>query len=168
MNLLEIPIGRHVPGVINMVIEIPRGSRKRYQYNPRSKRFDVEYRFSMPVPTEYGWIPETIGLDGEHLDAMVVSKLLTRPGYVCEVRPIGTMKRKDNDHKIICVTLNEDKYRHVQNISDLDARIIKRMVNFFEPYFELDGWLETDETLELIKESHAKYLMSKRGRTGCR
>jgi inorganic pyrophosphatase len=163
MNLLEVPIGRHAPGVINVVIEIPRGSRKRYQYNPQRNRFNVEYRFSMPIPTEYGWIPETRSMDNEHLDAMVITRHLMRPGYVCEARPIGTLKRKDQDHKIICVALNDDKCRHIQHTSDLDAKLLKNIIGFFEPYFELDGWLGVNETYELIKKSCASYLANRKG-----
>ncbi|MFQ6042526.1 MAG: inorganic diphosphatase [Candidatus Poribacteria bacterium] len=163
MNLLEVPIGRHAPGVINVVIEIPRGSKKRYQYNPQRHSFDVEYRFSIPMPTEYGWIPETLSVDNEHLDAMVVTRYLMQPGYICEVRPIGTLKRKDKDHKVICVALNDDKCRHIQDISDLDAKMLKKITSFFEPYFELDGWLGVDETYELIRESCARYVAKRKG-----
>ena len=163
MNLLEVPIGRHAPGVINVVIEIPRGSKKRYEYNPQRNRFDVEYRFSIPIPTEYGWIPETLSIDNEHVDAMVITRHLMQPGYVCEARPIGTLKRKDKDHKVICVAINDDKCRHIQDTSDLDAKLLKKITSFFEPYFELDGWLGIEETYEFIKESCARYLANKKG-----
>ncbi len=158
MNLLEATLGRHAPSVINVVVEIPKGSKKRYQYNPKRRRFEVDFKFSLPMPTEYGWIPETIGSDGEHLDAMVLARYPTRPGYICQARPIGTLKRKDLDHKVVCVMLGDEKYKDVQDVSDLDAVVLRKMVKFFEPYFELNGWLEQAETLELIKEAHAKYL----------
>lgn len=158
MNLLEATLGRHAPSVINVVVEIPKGSKKRYQYNPKRRRFEVDFKFSLPMPTEYGWIPETIGEDGEHLDAMVLARYPTRPGYICQARPIGTLKRKDLDHKVICVMLGDEKYKDVQDVSDLDGIVLRKIVNFFEPYYELDGWLGQVETLEFIEESHKKYL----------
>jgi len=161
MNLFDAMLGRHAPSVINVIVEIPKGSKKRYQYNPRRKRFEVEFKFSIPMPTEYGWIPETVGEDDEYLDAMVLARHPTRPGYVCQARPIGTLKRKDLDHKIICVMLGDEKYRDVQDISDLDSIILKKIINFFEPYYEIDGWLGQAETLEFIKESHKRHLSAK-------
>ena len=164
MNLRDISLGRHAPSIINVVIEAPKGSRKKYRYHAKSRKFRLAYEFSMPVPTEYGWIPETVAEDGHFLNAMVIATNASHPGYVCEARPIGVLKRKDRDHHVICVMLGDERYTTVKDISDLDIKLLKKIVQFFEPYFELSGWLNQTETVEVIKEAHEAYIATPRPR----
>ena len=164
MNLRDISLGRHAPSIINVVIEAPKGSRKKYRYHAKSRKFRLAYEFSMPVPTEYGWIPETVAEDGHFLNAMVIATNASHPGYVCEARPIGVLKRKDRDHHVICVMLGDERYTTVKDISDLDVRLLKKIVQFFEPYFELSGWLNHAETVEVIKEAHETYIATPKPR----
>ena len=158
MNLRDISLGRHAPSIINVVIEAPKGSRKKYRYHAKSRKFRLAYEFSMPVPTEYGWIPETVAEDGHFLNAMVIARNASHPGYICEARPIGVLKRKDRDHHVICVMLGDERYTSVKDISDLDVKLLKKIVQFFEPYFELSGWLNHAETIEVIKKAHEAYI----------
>lgn len=158
MNILETPYGRHAPGILNVVIEVPKGSKKKYCYNPQKKAFYVDYTFSLPMPTEYGWIPETIGDNGERLEVMVITKRPSWPGNVYQVRPIGLLKFKDKSHKVIAVMLGDDKYISVHDIGDIDNNTIKKIVCFFEPFFQLDGWLKRTEGLEVVKQAHQRYL----------
>ena len=118
----------------------------------------------MPVPTEYGWIPETVAEDGHFLNAMVIATNASHPGYVCEARPIGVLKRKDRDHHVICVMLGDERYTSVKDIADLDVNLLKKIVQFFEPYFELSGWLNHAETIEVIKEAHETYIAGPKSR----
>ena len=115
--------------------------------------------------TEYGWIPETVAEDGHFLNAMVIAANASHPGYVCEARPIGVLKRKDRDHHVICVMLGDERYTSVKDISDLDVKLLKKIVQFFEPYFELSGWLNRAETVELIKEAHEAYIAGSKSRS---
>ena len=165
MNLRDISLGRHAPSIINVVIEAPKGSRKKYRYHAKSRKFRLAYEFSMPVPTEYGWIPETVAEDGHFLNAMVIAANASHPGYVCEARPIGVLKRKDRDHHVICVMLGDERYESVKDISDLDVKLLKRIVQFFEPYFELAGWLNHAETVEMIKGAHEAYIAGPKSRS---
>ena len=169
MNLRDISLGRHAPSIINVVIEAPKGSRKKYRYHAKSRKFRLAYEFSMPVPTEYGWIPETVAEDGHFLNAMVIARNASHPGYICEARPIGVLKRKDRDHHVICVMLGDERYTSVKDISDLDVKLLKKIVQFFEPYFELSGWLNYAETIEMIKKAHEAYIATPKSRaTGTR
>ena len=169
MNLRDLSLGRHAPSIINVVIEAPKGSRKKYRYHAKSRKFRLAYEFSMPVPTEYGWIPETVAEDGHFLNAMVIATNASHPGYICEARPIGLLKRKDRDHHVICVVLGDERYTSVKDISDLDVRLLKKIVQFFEPYFELSGWLNHAETVGAIKEAHEAYIANPKSRgTGAR
>lgn len=164
MNLRDISLGRHAPSIINVVIEAPKGSRKKYRYHAKSRKFRLAYEFSMPVPTEYGWIPETVAEDGHFLNAMVIARNASHPGYICEARPIGVLKRKDRDHHVICVMLGDERYTSVKDISDLDVKLLKKIVQFFEPYFELSGWLNHAETVKVIKDAHEAYIGSPKPR----
>lgn len=164
MNLRDISLGRHAPSIINVVIEAPKGSRKKYRYHAKSRKFRLAYEFSIPVPTEYGWIPQTVAEDGHFLNAMVIATNASHPGYVCEARPIGVLKRKDRDHHVICVMLGDERYTSVKDISDLDVNLLKKIVQFFEPYFELSGWLNHTETVEIIKRAHEVYIADPKSR----
>ena len=165
MNLRDISLGRHAPSIINVVIEAPKGSRKKYRYHAKSRKFRLAYEFSIPVPTEYGWIPETVAEDGHFLNAMVIAANASHPGYVCEARPIGVLKRKDRDHHVICVMLGDERYTSVKDISDLDVKLLKKIVQFFEPYFELSGWLNRVETVETIKKAHEAFIVGPKSRS---
>ena len=165
MNLRDISLGRHAPSIINVVVEAPKGSRKKYRYHAKSRKFRLAYEFSMPVPTEYGWVPETVAEDGHFLNAMVIAGNASHPGYVCEARPIGVLKRKDRDHHVICVMLGDERYTSVKDISDLDAKLLKKIVQFFEPYFELSGWLNRAETVNMIKDAHEAYITGPKSRS---
>ena len=158
MNLHDIPLGRHAPSILNVVVEAPKGSRKKYRYHAKSRRFRLAYECSIPVPTEYGFLPQTIAEDGHYLNAMVIAHQPSHPGYICEARPIGMMKRKDRDHHVICVSLGDTRYAAVKDIFELDPQLLKRIVQFFEPYFELTGWLNYSETVQAIKVAHEKYV----------
>ena len=162
MNLQEISLGRHAPSIVNVVIEASKDSQEKYHFHAKSGRFKLAYKFSVPVPTEYGSIPETIAEDGHFLNAMVIGREPTHPGYICEARPIGMLKRKDNDHHIICVLLGDEEYASVQDIADLNIIWIRKIVAFFEPYFELSGWLTRIEAREEIKTAHGKYRTRRR------
>lgn len=162
MNLQEITLGRHAPSIVNVVIEASKDSQEKYHFHAKSGRFKLAYKFSVPVPTEYGWIPETIAEDGHFLNAMVIGREPTHPGYICEARPIGMLKRKDKDHHIICVLLGDEEYASVQDIADLNINWIRKIVAFFEPYFELSGWLTRIEAIDTIKMAHGRYRTKRR------
>jgi len=161
INPKNIDLGRHAPGVVNVVVVTPKGSRRGYRYDSKRRKFVVDCTFGVPVPTDYGWLPQTIGEDNNPLETMVITRYTARPGYIYQARPIGTLKQKNGEHKIICVMLGDDRFARIQDISDLDNKTIKRIVSFFEPFFEFDGWLDREETYKLIEESHRRYLDSK-------
>lgn len=158
MNILETPLGRYAPGIVNAVIEIPKGSKKKYRFHRKKCAFVVDYRLMIPAPTDYGWIPETFSPAGKRLDVMVLVRKATWAGNVSEVRPIGALKRRDGDHKIIAVLLGEPRFENIRELSDLDTLTIRRLVQFFEPFFPLAGWMTREEALQFIRRCHEEYL----------
>ena len=82
----------------DVLIEIPRGSRNKYEYDfkIRRMRFDRMLFSSMMYPADYGFIPETLALDGDPLDVLVLINEPTFPGCVMEVKPIGVFHMADD------------------------------------------------------------------------
>ena len=158
MNILQTPIGRYAPGIMNVVIEIPKGSRKRYRYHRKRRAFVVDYRLMVSTPGEYGWIPETWAKGGKRVNAVVLAGKPTWGGNVCEARPIGALRRRDGDHQIISVLLGEPRYEDIRDIHDLDETVVRRIVQFYEPFFPLVGWSGRDAALELLKEAHGTFV----------
>jgi inorganic pyrophosphatase len=157
MNILQTPLGRYAPGIINVVVEVPKGSKKKYRYHRKKRAFVVDYRLMIPAPTEYGWVPQTLTPVGRRLDAMVLVRKPSWAGNVSEVRPIGALRRYDLDHKLICVLLGEPRFEAIQDLSDLDATTARKIVQFFEPFFPVQGWLNRRAALEFIAEAHQTY-----------
>jgi len=157
MNVFQTPIGRYAPGIMNVVIEIPKGSRKRYRYHRKRRAFVVDYRLMVSTPGEYGWIPETWAKGGKRVNAVVLARRPTWGGNVCEVRPIGALRRRDGDHQMICVLLGDPAYEALRDIRDLDETAMRRIAQFYEPFFPLMGWLGKDAALEFLKETHMTF-----------
>lgn len=109
MNLWkDLKPGSSEPEVLYAVIEIPKGSRNKYQYDKEIDAFvlDRVLHSSVHYPAEYGTIPQTLWDDGDPMDIIVLMDQPTFPGCVIESRPIGVMKMidsGDSDDKILSV-----------------------------------------------------------------
>lgn len=148
----------------DVLVEIPRGSRNKYEYDFDLKRmrYDRMLYSSMMYPADYGFIPETLALDGDPLDVLVVLTEPTFPGCVIEVKPIGVFHMSDDkgqDEKIICVPMSEPMYKNFNDLSDLNPHLIKEIEHFFKVYkdlenkkVEVNGWGDVNEAKRLIEE----------------
>ena len=120
----------------DVLIEIPRGSRNKYEYDFGLKkiRFDRMLHTSMVYPADYGFVPETLALDNDPIDVLV---LFTNPvvaGCVAEVRPVGVLNMSDEkgpDEKIICVPITDPMSETTNKFSDLNPHIVKEIEHFF-------------------------------------
>jgi inorganic pyrophosphatase len=130
-------------GCIHVVIEIPRGSRNKYEIEHDTGRVFLDRRlFSATVyPADYGFIPDTLGGDGDALDALVLLEDPTYPGVWVEARPVGVLWMQDEkgpDAKVLCVPPNEPRWRGVEDISDLPPELIEEITHFFDVYKMLE------------------------------
>lgn len=130
-------------GCIHVVIEIPRGSRNKYEIDHETGRVFLDRRlFSATVyPADYGFIPDTLGDDGDPLDALVLLEDPTYPGVWVEVRPVGVMWMHDDaggDAKIICVPPSEPRWRDVHDLHDLPPELLAEIRHFFDVYKMLE------------------------------
>ena len=103
---------------IEVIIEIPKGCRNKYEYDPERKLFRLDRRLfsSVHYPSDYGFVPGTLAEDEDPLDAMVLISEPTFPGCLIQSRPIGLFKMKDEkglDHKILCVPIKDPEWNHI-------------------------------------------------------
>ncbi len=130
-------------GCIHVVIEIPRGSRNKYEIDHETGRVFLDRRlFSATVyPADYGFIPNTLGGDGDPLDALVLLEDPTYPAVWVEARPVGVLWMQDEkgpDAKVLCVPPGEPRWRGVEDISDLPTELIEEITHFFDVYKMLE------------------------------
>ncbi len=147
MNLWhDIPLGDNAPNEIHTIIEIPRGSSNKYELDKKTGliKLDRANYSSASYPFDYGFAPQTLWDDGDPLDVLVVSTFSLYPGVLVTVRPVGVIKMIDNgesDDKIIAVPVNDKRWEHVQDITDLNQHSLKEYQHFFETYKLLKGKL---------------------------
>ncbi|MEG3658089.1 inorganic diphosphatase [Arenibacter palladensis] len=146
----------------DVLIEIPKGSRNKYEYDFALKkiRYDRMIFSSMMYPADYGFVPETLALDGDPLDVLVLVTEATFPGCVMEVKPIGVFHMTDEkgpDEKVICVPVSDPVWNKINDLSELNPHLIKEIEHFFKVYKDLEkkkvdvgGWGEQKEAREIV------------------
>ena len=154
---------------IEVLVEIPRGSRNKYEFDKERGVFflDRVLYSSVHYPTDYGYIPGTLSEDGDALDALVVVQEPTFPGCHILARPIGVLDMNDEkgrDHKILAVPLGDPRFSRVHDLSDLDPHWLREIENFFQTYKALEdkwtevlGWEEAAAAERVILEAQTLY-----------
>lgn len=153
----------------DVLIEIPKGSRNKYEYDFKLKkvRYDRMIFSSMMYPADYGFIPETLALDSDPLDVLVLVTEPTFPGCVMEVKPIGVFHMADEkgpDEKIICVPVSDPIWNRLNDLSDVNGHLIKEIEHFFKVYKDLEqkkvdveGWGDVKEAQDIIEQCIQRY-----------
>ena len=168
MNLVDnIPIGSQFPEKVNCIIEIPKGTSAKYEYNEQFDTFQLARCLysSMIYTASYGFIPQTHALDNDPLDIIVYNNIPIQTGALVEVRPIATLDMTDNgskDYKVVGVPTSH--VREYRSLKDLEAHWVSTTLNFFSHYkdledkvVEIDGWLSKALTKKIITEAHKRY-----------
>ena len=144
MNLwTELKSGPNVPEVLYAVIEIPKGSRNKYEYDKDMESFALDRVLysSVTYPADYGFIPQTIYDDGDPMDILVLMDQPTFPGCIIESKPIGIMGMidgGDKDYKILAVPTEDPKYANINDINDVPAHLLDEISEFFKTYKNLE------------------------------
>jgi inorganic pyrophosphatase len=128
---------------IDVVVEIPRGSRNKYEMDHHTGVIRLDRRlFSATVyPADYGFIPDTLGEDGDPLDALVLLEDPTFPGCWVTARPVGVFWMEDEkgpDAKIICVPPDEPRWHGIDELDQLPLHLLKEIEHFFDVYKMLE------------------------------
>ncbi len=162
----------------DVLIEIPKGSRNKYEYDFELKkiRFDRMLFSSMMYPADYGFVPETLALDGDPLDVLVLGGEPTFPMCVMEVKPIGVFHMADEkgpDEKIICVPVSDPIWNSLNDLSDMNPHQIKEIEHFFQVYKDLEkkkvdvgGWGNVEEATQIWHRCKERYQKSDFSETG--
>ena len=153
----------------DVLIEIPKGSRNKYEYDfvLHKIRFDRMLFSSMMYPGDYGFIPETLALDKDPLDVLVLGSEPTFPMCVMEVKAIGVFHMTDEkgpDEKIICVPVSDPIWNLLNDISDMNQHQVKEIEHFFQVYKDLEekkvdvgGWGNAEEAIKIYDECVKRY-----------
>lgn len=128
---------------IDVVVEIPRGSRNKYEYDHERHvmRLDRRLLTAMAYPADYGFIPDTLGEDGDPLDALVLVDDPTFPGCWIRARPVGVFWMEDEkgpDAKIICVPARDPVWQAIEEIAQLPEMLLAEISHFFDVYKVLE------------------------------
>ncbi|MFL5330070.1 MAG: inorganic diphosphatase [Gemmataceae bacterium] len=151
--------------IVEAFVEIPRGSRNKYEYDPvtKSLRLDRVLFSSVHYPCDYGFIEGTHGADGDPLDILILVEDPTFPGCRVQVRPIGVLLMKDEhggDEKILGVPVVDPRFDPVHDLKDLSPHWLAEIENFFNTYKTLEGkptmthgWQDAKAAWEVIEKS---------------
>ncbi len=138
-----INTGVNPPEDINVVIEIPSGSKCKYELDKIAGivRVDRVIASAVYYPGNYGFIPQTFAEDDDPIDALVLSQISFHPGVVVRSRPIGVMRMTDAgepDDKILCVPRRDPHYLQTNTIDDLPSHVLAEIQEFFRVYKNLE------------------------------
>jgi inorganic pyrophosphatase len=154
----------------DVVIEIPKGSRNKYEVDHETGRvyLDRVLFTSFVYPTDYGFFENTLGLDGDPVDALVLLEYPAFPGVGVKVRAVGVFKMSDeagSDAKVLCVPAKDPRWQHIQDIGDVDEQTKAEIAHFFERYKDLEpgkfvnaeGWGDAAEAEAIIAAGYEAY-----------
>lgn len=157
------------PETVTVMIEIPKGSRNKYEFDPETRRikFDRMLFSSVHYPCDYGFIMDTLAGDGDALDALVIVAEPTFPGCIIEAKPVGVFIMEDEkgpDEKVLCVPVRDPLWNHIKSLKELQPHLLKEIQHFFKIYKDLEhkytkikGWYGLTEATKCIKASYKAF-----------
>jgi inorganic pyrophosphatase len=168
MDLSLIP-PQPKPGLLNVLIEIPAGSKNKYEFDKDMNvlALDRVLYASVQYPFDYGFVPNTLADDGDPIDGMVIMDQPTFPGCVIAARPICMLEMidgGDRDEKILCVPEKDPRYSHVKSLKDIASHRLDEVAEFFRTYKNLEkketkilGWQDVDQVTALVEKCIQAY-----------
>ena len=161
-------------GIIEVVVEIPKGSRNKYEYDHERNiiRLDRRLLSATTYPADYGFIPDTLAGDDDPLDAMILCEDATFPGCWVQARPLGIFWVEDEerpDAKIVCVPAHDPFWDPVEKLEDLPDPLLDEIQHFFDIYKTLEkkktathgyegveaAWKEIEDARKRAAEGHS-------------
>lgn len=165
----DLPAGKHPPDEITAIVEIPGGSRNKYELDKESGLFRLDRVLYSAVhyPGDYGFVPRTLSADGDPCDVLVLIREPTFVGCEISVRPIGLLKmldRGDPDEKILAVPAHDPFQNEFFDIADIPQHSLKEIEHFFQIYKDLEGkrvhtvgWEKSDVAMREVTQSMKRY-----------
>jgi len=155
---------------VEMMVEIPRGSRNKYEYDPKLNRFRLDRVLfaSVHYPTDYGFVLNTLGTDGDPLDALLVVHEPTFPGCLVQARPIGVLAMRDEkgpDDKLLTVPVGDPRSQGIVDVADLSPNWLAEIEYFFATYKTLErkmtqviGWHNWEAAERLVRDARNRFI----------
>ncbi len=168
-NRLLLPAGERAPEEINVIVEIPSGSRNKYEYDKALDIFTLDRALHSAIfyPGDYGFVPRTLALDGDPLDVLILVSEATFSGCLVNARPIGLLKMVDGgkeDDKVLAVPVGEPDFADIHNYTQIFTHQLRKIQHFFETYKALEGketrtgpWGDAKEARRIISESMQRF-----------
>jgi inorganic pyrophosphatase len=167
----EVSAGKEAPSIVNGIIEIPKGSRAKYELDKETGmlKLDRVIFSAMHYPANYGFIPQTYCEDNDPLDILVLTQETLYPLTLVECKPIGVMRMLDNgeaDDKIIAVAAHDISVApYIHDVYDLREHFRRELHNFFEDYKKLEKrktvrveeFMDRDTAMEIIVQATVDY-----------
>jgi inorganic pyrophosphatase len=165
----HITIRPDFPEKIDVVVEIPRGSHSKFEYDERLGviRLDRVLHSSVVYPTDYGFIPSTRSEDGDHVDVLLLTSDPLFSGCMVTARPIGVADMEDEagkDWKVLAVAEKDPRFAGINDLSDVEKHVLDEIRNFFEVYKQLEnkqvtfsGWKSQAEAKKILVESFKRF-----------
>jgi len=150
----SVSSGTEPPGAgntpVHVVVEIPKGSRNKYELDHETGRIRLDRMLFSPVhyPTDYGFVPDTLAEDGDPLDAMVLLGEPTFPGCEIQGRIVGMLDMADDkgpDQKLLVVPLTDPHWNYIHEIDQVPSHLLREIEHFFTVYKQLE-----DKTVEVF------------------
>ncbi|RME80016.1 MAG: inorganic diphosphatase [Methanobacteriota archaeon] len=168
MNYLH-DIGNGSGDITNVVVEVPMGSRNKYEYENAEGVFRLDRVLFSPFhyPVDYGFVPKTWYDDNDPIDAMVLVRMPTFTSCVFEARVIGALRMKDEkgiDDKLLLVPTGDPTFKDIKDITDVSSAVLDEIKHFFQRYKDLEGkevsvegWFDKNEALEILEKARRMY-----------
>ncbi|HEY4493375.1 MAG TPA: inorganic diphosphatase [Candidatus Paceibacterota bacterium] len=145
MNLWhEISPGKKLPELVNVIIEINKGSKNKYEIDKETGliALDRVAHTAQDFPFDYGFVPRTLWHDGDALDVIVLSTWPFLPGILVEVRPVALLKMIDSgdqDDKLVAVPASDPRFADVKDLADINKHTLKEIEHFYGTYKKLQN-----------------------------
>ena len=140
MNLWhEVSAGKKLPKEINVIVEIPKGSKNKYEIDKETGliALDRAMHSAQDYPFDYGFVPQSLWDDNDALDVILLTTYPLAPSILVNARPVAIMRMIDSgdaDDKIIAVPIDDPRWDEVKDLSDINKHTIKEMDHFFSTY----------------------------------
>ena len=140
----DVEIGEESPDIVRAIIEIPKGSKAKYEMDKKTGmlKLDRVLYSSVYYPANYGFIPRTLGDDHDPLDILVISQVEVEPLCIVRARIIGVMQMVDSgegDDKILAVAADDKSVNHITEVSQIPEHFYSEMRHFFVEYKRLEN-----------------------------
>jgi len=155
-------LGDDFPEIVEVLVEVPKGSRNKYEWDPETERIKLDRVLYSAVhyPADYGFVRYTLAEDGDEVDILVMIEEPTFSGCIIYARPVGMLQMRDEkgpDNKVLGVPIHDPRWSHVKDIHEIPPHLLNEIENFFLTYKRLEakvvtseGWEDRQKTMEYL------------------